>query len=224
MARINTGSSAAAQSRARSKSTASKTKRSSDALSLLAEDHKRVQKLFKQFDKTDREDADAMRELVEEACTELEMHAALEEELFYPALRDAVDEEHMEMLDEAQVEHDSAKQLIAQLRDLQAGDAMYAATFKVLSEYVMHHVGEEEGEIFKQAKKADIDLEALGEQLQARRSEMQGMLSGEQAGEANEDSGGEEPVEAPEEIPVKDMDIEDEQDMEPAQPASRGRR
>ena len=222
MPRTSTSSNTGVQSRAR-KSTSGRTAKSNDALSLLAEDHKRVQKLFKQFEKMDREDADAMRELVEQACTELEMHAALEEELFYPALREALDEEHGETLAEAQVEHDTAKQLIAQLRDLRPGDEMYSATFTVLGEYVMHHVEEEESEIFKQAKKAKIDLDSLGAQLESRRSEMQGMLEGEpNEDDENEESGGE----APHEIPVKDMDIEDEQDMEPGSkeaPARGGR-
>jgi hemerythrin-like domain-containing protein len=193
-----------------------------DVLSILQDDHKRVQKLFKQFEKADRDDSEAMREIAEQACAELEMHAALEEELFYPALREAIDEEEMELMEEARVEHDTAKQLIAQLRELQPGDARYAATFTVLGEYVMHHVEEEESDIFKQAKKAKLDLEALGEQLQERRAQMQGGMDsgGMQAEGGNGESG-----EAPHEIPVKDMDIEDEEDMEPARPrsGSRGR-
>jgi hemerythrin superfamily protein len=183
-----------------------------DVLSILQNDHKRVQKLFKQFEKADRDDAEGMREIAEQTCAELETHAALEEELFYPALREALDDdqEKMEMMEEARVEHDTAKQLIAQLREMEPRDARYAATFTVLGEYVMHHVEEEESEVFKQAKKAKLDLEALGEQLQERRGQMQ-------AGGALEDergSGGR--GDAPHEIPVKDMDIEDEEEMKPA--------
>jgi hemerythrin superfamily protein len=190
-----------------------------DVLSILQDDHKRVQKLFKQFEKADRDDSEALREIAEMACAELEMHAALEEELFYPALREAIDEEEMELLEEARVEHDTAKQLIAQLRELQPGDARYAATFTVLGEYVMHHVEEEESDIFKQAKKAKLDLEALGEQLQERREQMQG------GGAMEAEGGNGETGRGPHEIPVKDMDIEDEEDMEPARPrsGSRGR-
>jgi hemerythrin superfamily protein len=184
-----------------------------DVLSLLQEDHKRVLKLFRQFEKADREDPDAMRQIVEQACNDLTLHAQLEEELFYPALREALDEDQAEMLEEARVEHDSAKQLIEELRGLQAGDARYAATFTVLGEYVKHHVEEEESEIFKQAKRAKLDVEAIGEQVQERRAQLQGEAGGEMQAGAK---GGA----APREIPVKEMDVEDEEDMEPAQPRS----
>lgn len=153
-------------------------RRNKDVLALLQEDHKRVQKMFKQFDKQfdkmDHTDADSTGELVETACRELEIHAKLEEELFYPALREAFaeEEEHIELLEEAQIEHDSAKQLIASLRALQPGEARYAAAFIVLSEYVKHHIEEEESQIFKQAKKAKLDLQGLGEELQERRRQM----------------------------------------------------
>jgi hypothetical protein len=191
-----------------------------DVLSILQDDHKRALKLFKQFEKADREDTEALREIAEQACAELEMHAALEEEIFYPALREAIDEEDMEMMEEARVEHDTAKQLIAQLRGLQPGDARYAAMFTVLGEYVKHHVEEEEGEMFKHAKRAKLDVEALGQALQERRGQMQGQEGGEMLGEGG--NGGEQGREqsAPREIPVKEMDIDDEEDMEPAQPRS----
>lgn len=182
----------------------SRSRKSTDAYSLLQEDHKRVQKIFKQFEKLDREDSEAMREMVETACAELELHAQLEEELFYPALREAGDEEKSHLLDEAEVEHDSAKQLIAQLRDLQPDDPRYAATFTVLGEYVNHHIEEEEGDIFKLAKKAKLDAEALGEAIAERKQQMQGE-------DVDADS-------------AKDMDIEDEADMEPGDGKSSSRR
>lgn len=182
----------------------SRSRKSTDAYSLLQEDHKRVQKIFKQFEKLDREDSEAMREMVETACAELELHAQLEEELFYPALREAGDEEKSHLLDEAEVEHDSAKQLIAQLRELQPDDPRYAATFTVLGEYVNHHIEEEEGDIFKLAKKAKLDAEALGEAIAERKQQMQGE-------DVDADS-------------AKDMDIEDEADMEPGDGKSSSRR
>lgn len=186
----------------------SRSHKSTDVYSLLQEDHKRVQKIFKQFEKLDREDGEAMREMVETACAELELHAQLEEELFYPALREAGDEEKSHLLDEAEVEHDSAKQLIAQLRELQPDDPRYAATFTVLGEYVNHHIEEEEGDLFKLAKKAKLDAEALGEAIAERKQQMQG----EEAGEDTDDDS------------AKDMDIEDEADMEPGDGKSSSRR
>jgi len=151
---------------------------------MLQEDHKRVQKMFKQFGRMDREDTEAMQELVETVCHELEVHTTLEEELFYPALREALDEEQMEMLEEAWIEHDSAKQLIAALQELQPDDAKYAATFTVLGEYVNHHIEEEESEIFKQARKAKLDTQALGEEMLARREELMNGGAASEAGKS----------------------------------------
>jgi hemerythrin-like domain-containing protein len=212
---------AAGKSTARSAPRRSPSKRSkTDVLSMLQEDHKRVLKLFKQFEKADREDGETMRSIVEQACAELELHAALEEEIFYPALREAIDEEDEEMMEEARVEHDTAKQLIAQLRALQPGNATYAATFTVLGEYVKHHVEEEESEIFKQARRAKLDLQGLGEQLEERRAELRS-----ETDQSTQAEGGDGGRRAPREIPVKAMDVEDEEDMEPAQPrAGRGQR
>jgi hemerythrin-like domain-containing protein len=212
---------AAGKSAARSAPRRSPSKRSkTDVLSMLQEDHKRVLKLFKQFEKADREDGETMRSIVEQACAELELHAALEEEIFYPALREAIDEEDEEMMEEARVEHDTAKQLIAQLRALQPGNATYAAAFTVLGEYVKHHVEEEESEIFKQAKRAKLDLQGLGEHLEERRAELRS-----ETDQSMQTEGGDGGRRAPREIPVKAMDVEDEEDMEPAQPrAGRGQR
>lgn len=174
MPRTSTQSSAHSRHESGVRRSTSHSRKSTDAYALLQEDHKHVQKMFKRFEKMDREDADAMRELVETACMELEIHTQLEEELFYPALREAGDEEKSHLLDEAQVEHDSAKQLIAELRELQPDDPRYAATFTVLGEYVNHHIEEEESEIFKAAKKAKIDAEALGEAIAERKQQLQG--------------------------------------------------
>jgi len=150
-----------------------------DAFTLLEEDHKRVQKLFKQFEKLDPDDEEACRELVETACEELEIHTTIEEEIFYPALREAL--EKADILDEAEVEHDSAKVLIEQLRSLEPSDPKYAATFTVLGEYVNHHIEEEESEMFKQAKKAKVDVDALGQQMLTRRGELEEELDGDGA-------------------------------------------
>jgi hemerythrin-like domain-containing protein len=208
MARTSTSS-----DKSSSRSTGTRGGKEMDAYALLEEDHKRVQKLFKQFEKADREDVEAMRELVETACDELELHAALEEELFYPALSAALDEEDQELVAEAHVEHDSAKQLIEQLRSLQPGDPMYAATFTVLGEYVNHHIEEERKEIFKQAKRVKIDAEELGEQLAQRKQEMQQERAGAE-GEARRAGGGDTA-----EMPAERMDRE-----EPSEPARGGAR
>jgi hemerythrin superfamily protein len=142
--------------------------KSGDAIALLKADHERVEELFKQVEKA-ADDPEACREIVTTACNELKVHAQLEEELFYPAVREALDEDDVELIDEAEVEHDTAKQLIARLEGMDAEDAYYAACFKVLSEYVRHHVKEEEGEIFPKAKKTGLDLDALGEDMRSRK-------------------------------------------------------
>jgi iron-sulfur cluster repair protein YtfE (RIC family) len=111
-----------------------------------------------------------MQELVQEVCNELKVHTTLEEEIFYPAVREAIEDE--DIMNEAQVEHDSAKELISQLEGMKPDDPMYAAIFTVLGEYVMHHVKEEESEMFPQAKKSEIDLMALAEQMAARKEEL----------------------------------------------------
>jgi hypothetical protein len=167
-----------------------------DVLSMLEQDHKKVQKLFKEFDKKHRDDPERAREIAEQTCTELEVHAALEEELFYPTVRDAMeDEEDQELIAEALVEHDSAKQLIAQLRDLDAGDARYAATFIVLGEYVNHHIEEEQREMFKRVRKLDLDLSELAREMKQRRQQMMEMLEGQSA-EAEDTEGMSEELEA----------------------------
>jgi len=148
----------------------SRTKTTVDAIDLLKQDHDKVERAFKQFEKMDRHDADACRRLIRSVCEDLKVHTALEEEVFYPALRQAIDDQ--DLMNEAAVEHETAKMLIEQLENMEPDDPNYHATFTVLGEYVMHHVKEEEGEMFPQAKKAGIDLEALGERMQDRKSEL----------------------------------------------------
>jgi hemerythrin-like domain-containing protein len=140
---------------------------SEDAIELLKADHKKVKKMFKDYEKMkDEADAAEKQALAEEICTELSLHAEVEEELFYPAAREAIEEE--DLIDEAAVEHASAKDLIAQIRDGDPSDPMYDAKVKVLGEYIEHHVQEEEQELFPQVKKSkQLDLDALGEELAA---------------------------------------------------------
>lgn len=148
-----------------------------DVLKMLSEDHKKVKKMFDQFEKMKEEeeqDMEAKQLLVEACCAELTVHAQLEEELFYPALRDTIDD--MDLLDEAEVEHASAKQLISELSSMQPGDELYDAKFTVLGEYVKHHIEEEEKEIFPKAKKTDLDLQAMAEEASERKQEIRDEL------------------------------------------------
>ena len=141
-----------------------------EALEMLKQDHDKVQKAFKDFDKLDREDMDAVRALAMQACGDLKVHTALEEEIFYPALRDAIDDE--DILNEAAVEHETAKMLIEQLENMQEDDPNFHATFTVLGEYVRHHIKEEEGEMFAAAKKSDLDFDDLAERMRQRKDEL----------------------------------------------------
>lgn len=157
---------------ATSSTRASRSSSRDDAVSMLMEDHKKVQKLFRDFEKAhDKEDDEACQQIAQLVCAELEVHATLEEELFYPAAREVLGQDE-ELIDEAEIEHQSAKDLIAQLRAMDAEDQKFAATFTVLAEYVKHHIKEEEREMFPKAKKAKLDVESLGQELQARKSEL----------------------------------------------------
>lgn len=157
---------------------------SQDVLHLLAEDHKRVLKMFDEFEELkeeNSEDEEAMQQLVELACAELTIHAQLEEEIFYPAAREAIDD--MDLLDEAEVEHASARQLITELAAMQPGDDLYEAKFTVLGEYVKHHIQEEEKELFPKVKKSELDLMELAEEIRERKLELReelGVMSDEE--------------------------------------------
>lgn len=152
-------------------------------LDMLKDDHKRVKKAFRDFEKIDpHEDPEGAAELVEQTCSELEVHAQLEEEIFYPAVREAISE--ADLVTEAEVEHKSAKQLIADIRSLSPEDEKYAASFTVLGEYVKHHIREEEQEMFKQLERAKIDWSGILESMQQRRQE----LMAEHGMEADEDA------------------------------------
>ena len=141
-----------------------------NAIQLLTEDHRTVEALFEKFEKARGEGR--KEQLAREICTELKIHAMIEEEIFYPALRGEIDDDD---LDEALVEHDGAKVLINEIEAGGAGDEFYDAKVKVLQEQIEHHVKEEEkqhGNIFTQARRTDIDLDALGERMAQRKAEL----------------------------------------------------
>lgn len=142
--------------------------RGKDVLKLLKEDHDKVKKAFKKYEKMDHEST-AAQQLAAQTIADIKLHATVEEEIFYPAVREAIEED--DLLNEAQVEHKSAKLLIQDLEGMDAGDPMFAATFTVLGEYIQHHADEEEGEMFPKVRKAkQLDLAALGEQVAARKA------------------------------------------------------
>ena len=147
------------------------------AIEMLKEDHDKVKKAFKEFENLDREDAEATQQLVQTVCEDLKVHTTLEEEIFYPAAREAIEDE--DILNEAQVEHETAKMLIEQLENMGADDPNYHATFTVLGEYVQHHIKEEEGEMFPQVKKTELDLEELGARMKSRKEELMGDMEEE---------------------------------------------
>ena len=158
------------QSKAASKSMAAQAG-DTDAISLLMQDHEHVKDLFEQFENlTDRAKV-SKKKLADEICSELTKHTMVEEEIFYPAVRSA-GKEFEDMIDEAVVEHASAKQLIAEIEAMDPGEDLYDAKVKVLSEMIEHHVGEEEGELFPKVRKAGLDLEELGQQMAQRKDEI----------------------------------------------------
>lgn len=142
-----------------------------DAISLLIEDHKKVKKLFKSYEQcSKKDDIDGKLDIARQIFEELTIHTMLEEEIFYPAARAAIKDD--DMLNEAKVEHDTAKDLIAQLEEMEGDDPFYDAKMTVLSEYIDHHVKEEETEMFPKAKKAKMDLDGLGVQMLERKEEL----------------------------------------------------
>ena len=141
-----------------------------EATALLRADHAEVQKLFDQFEKT-RSDS-KKGDLASEICKQLTVHAQIEEEIFYPAAREALKASDADMLDEAEVEHASAKQLIAEIESMKPGEDKFDAKVTVLGEYIRHHVKEEQNEMFPKIKKTSLDLKAVGAQLATRKAEL----------------------------------------------------
>lgn len=139
-----------------------------DATTLLRADHQLVSELFAQYAKA--RSAPKKKQLVAQICAELSVHTQVEEEIFYPAVQRALKDKAL--VPEATVEHATLKDLIAQVEGIEPDGEMFDAKIKVLAEYVKHHVDEEQDEMFPQAKKTDLDMQALGSKLSARKAEL----------------------------------------------------
>jgi len=155
------------------------TSKQKDACDLLDADHKAVKKMFTEFEELteSRGGREKKRRLADKICRELTVHAQIEEEIFYPAVRKAIKEELM--MDEAEVEHTTAKELISQIQGMEPGDALFDAKVLVLGEYIDHHVKEERSEMFPKARARKVDLIKMRDALQSRKEEL--MASLEQA-------------------------------------------
>jgi len=142
-----------------------------DAIALLKADHRQVEEWFAQFEKA--RDADRKQRLATQICKALKVHTMIEEEIFYPAFLEATEE--TDIHHEAEVEHNGAKKLIAEIQESSPDDDYFDAKVTVLSEMIKHHVKEEEkaGGMFSKARESDMDLDALGEQLAQRKSELE---------------------------------------------------
>jgi hemerythrin superfamily protein len=150
-----------------------------NAIDLLKKDHDEVDALFKDYEmlaESDGENGGDRRALSTRICGLLAVHALIEEEIFYPAARQAkVD---ADLLDEAEIEHRSAKQLIAEIGAAKASEPLYDARVKVLGEYIRHHVKEEESELFPACRKSGMDLADIGARLERRKSQLLRKLEG----------------------------------------------
>ncbi|MDB5856982.1 MAG: hypothetical protein JWQ76_671 [Ramlibacter sp.] len=159
---------------------ATATRREKDACDLLDDDHKKVKKMFKEYETLTESKARSAsakkQQLAQQICQELTVHATIEEEIFYPAVRAAIKDD--DLMNEAEVEHASAKDLIAQIEAADPNDPMFDAKVTVLGEYIDHHVKEERNEMFPKARGAKrLDLVALRDQLEARKTELMGQTA-----------------------------------------------
>lgn len=142
-----------------------------EVLRMLKDDHRSAKAAFREFDRLDAEiDADVCESIIRQTCLELEVHSRLEEDVFYPAVRAALAQTGL--IDDAEVEHQTLTMLLDQVRSLSPGDARQAATFRVLGEYLKHHIKEEEGGMFRQIAHARLDWVRLHEDMLTRRHEL----------------------------------------------------
>lgn len=146
-----------------------------DAIALLKKDHDDVKAMFKEFEELSDRSMVSKKKLADKICIALTKHTEAEEEIFYPAVREAVKQSD-DMVDEAVVEHASAKELIAQIMAMDASEDLFDAKVKVLSEQIEHHVEEEEEEMFPKARKTSLDMVELGRQIAARKEQVEPAL------------------------------------------------
>lgn len=169
--------------------------KAADAITLLKQDHREVEALFEKFEGASEEEAGA---IAEQVCQMLTVHAEIEEEILYPAAKEAFEEEEdLELVNEANVEHASAKELISQIEGMTDEDELFKATVTVLSEYIKHHVKEEEEQLFPKLKKTGIDLADLGAQLEERKAQLLsevGLTDDTESGEEDDDDAEEKPT------------------------------
>ena len=153
------------------------------ALELLSSDHRKVEELFREFEDMKEAEDDSRIAVAQKICAELTVHAQVEEELIYPWIRENIDE--TDMIAEAEVEHASLKQLIAEIEPIGEPDEAFDAKVKVLGEYIRHHVNEEENEMFPKVRDMQEELDELGQELAARKAEIRAEmgLPGEDEGE-----------------------------------------
>jgi len=149
-------------------SSRARTRKQPEALMMLKQDHEHVAHLFQEFE--DADNPQEKQEIAQLICSELTVHAELEEELFYPEVQKAIKDP--DLIEEARVEHASLKQLIGDIQSKRPGEPQFDATVKVLSEYVKHHVQEEEQKLFREVMRADLDLNAMAERMRERKAEL----------------------------------------------------
>jgi hemerythrin superfamily protein len=147
-----------------------------DAVQVLMDDHRAVEKLFDAFTRAQRDDLDAKATLVRRACEELTIHAMIEEELLYPAAQQSLEEEDRPDVEEAYVEHFLVKVLIDKFATLKAGEPGFDAAFKVMCEMVRHHIKEEESNLFPKLRTSNADLAALGQKLTQRKEQLEAKI------------------------------------------------
>jgi hemerythrin superfamily protein len=162
---------ASSKSKSKGKSSRSAAPQTMDAIALLKADHRQVEEWFEQFEKA--RDEDRKQTLATKICEALKVHTTIEEEIFYPAFLEATEDKDTHH--EAEIEHEGAKNLIAQIEASSPDDDYFDSKVKVLSEMIKHHVKEEEqpGGMFAEARKSEMDLDALGEQMAQRKSELE---------------------------------------------------
>ena len=144
---------------------------SQDAIALLKSDHKEAKELFDEYEKKKDHASDEQKmDIAREVCGALLIHMEIEEKIFYPRVRPKIDDN--DLMNEAEVEHEGAKDLIRQIGELKPSDPMFDAKIKVLGEQIEHHVEEEETDMFPKVRRSGIDLDALGAELLAAKNQM----------------------------------------------------